>query len=213
MVSSAQKRNRHSDALSTDRATRNRATSWHSGFKAALFGLLALNAVLFARAGTASEALDSIAWFVLLVLFEAETRAGAYLQRPGVRVTVRSVRLLAAIAVGAAAVGYVYDAAWLDAINAWLWIAVVALLELGIRRPHVVSAHRIAFAAGAALLYAALAAVVLSWAWQGVWFDAYDALLWLVAFAMIEVNVLERARHAASARHSRERAAELRDEV
>ena len=185
MVSSAQKRNRHSDALSTDRATRNRATSWHSGFKAALFGLLALNAVLFARAGTASEALDSIAWFVLLVLFEAETRAGAYLQR---------VRLLAAIAVGAAAVGYVYDAAWLDAINAWLWIAVVALLELGIRRPHVVSAHRIAFAAGAALLYAALAAVVLSWAWQGVWFDAYDALLWLVAFTMIEVNVLERAR-------------------
>ena len=51
-----------------------------------------------------------------------------------------------------------------------------------------------AFAAGAALLYAALAAVVLSWAWQGVWFDAYDALLWLVAFTMIEVNVLERAR-------------------
>jgi hypothetical protein len=28
------------------------------------------------------------------------------------------------------------------------------------------------------------------WAGRGEWFDAYDAMLWLVAFATIEINVL-----------------------
>ena len=53
------------------------------------------------------------------------------------------------------------------------------------------------------MLYAGLAALVPVWAWRGEWFDAYDATLWLVAFATIEINVLRIA--------SGERLAELGD--
>jgi hypothetical protein len=41
---------------------------------------------------------------------------------------------------------------------------------------------------------------VLAWLWQGDWFDAYDAALWLVAFAMIELNVLGFTRGTATER-------------
>jgi hypothetical protein len=27
-----------------------------------------------------------------------------------------------------------------------------------------------------------------AWAWRGEWFDAYDALLWLAAFVLIELE-------------------------
>ncbi len=39
-----------------------------------------------------------------------------------------------------------------------------------------------------------LAALVLVWAWRREWFDAYDAALWLAAFAMIEMDVLRSSR-------------------
>jgi len=49
----------------------------------------------------------------------------------------------------------------------------------------------------ATTLYAGLGALVLVWAWRGEWFDAYDALLWLIAFVTIEIDVLQisRAQH------------------
>ena len=78
----------------------------------------------------------------------------------------------------------------LDAINSGLWIAVVVLLEIEVRRPRDVARFRPWFAAAAAMLYTALALLVLTWGWRGEWLDAYDALLWLVAFAIIEMDVL-----------------------
>jgi hypothetical protein len=33
---------------------------------------------------------------------------------------------------------------------------------------------------------------VFAWAWRKEWFDAYDAALWLLAFATIEMNVLRK---------------------
>jgi hypothetical protein len=70
---------------------------------------------------------------------------------------------------------------------------VVALLELEIRRPATVAVHRVRFTAATAMLYSGLGALVLVWAWRSEWFDAYDAALWLVAFATIELNVLAAA--------------------
>ena len=50
------------------------------------------------------------------------------------------------------------------------------------------------FTAVAAALYAALALLVGVWAWRGDWLDAWDALVWLAAFAMIELDVLRTRR-------------------
>lgn len=167
--------------------TQARVYRW---IKAAVFALLVLNTGIYLASGTLSEGLDSIAWLTLLALFQLETGSGRVL-RPGPGLAaVHGIRLACVAAIGVAAAGFLYNSDWLDAANSGLWIAVVVLLEVGVRRPATVAAQRARFTAAAAMLYAGLTAVVLVWLWRGEWFDAYDAALWLVAFATIEVNVL-----------------------
>lgn len=175
------------------------ALSWYTAFKALIFVLLACNAAVFSFTGTFGEALDTAAWLVLLILFELETGHAERLRRKRVVTAVHSIRLAAAAAIGAAAIGYVYEKAWLDAINSGLWIAVVILLEFEIRFFQAVERHRAWFTVVAATLYSGLAALVLAWTWRKAWFEAYDALLWLVAFATLEINVLQIFRKAGAA--------------
>lgn len=165
---------------------------WYPWFKAALFVLLACNATIFFFSGTFSETLDAAAWLTLFALFELETGYGGRFQRGPAQSALRIIRLAAAAAVVAAAIGYIAEGDTLDTLNSGLWIAVVMLLELEVRRPRLISAHRGAFTAAAAALYCSLAALIPAWAWQGAWFDAYDALLWLTAFMVIELNILRR---------------------
>jgi hypothetical protein len=162
----------------------------HVWFKAVVFVLLGWNTAVFIHSGTLSEALDAIAWLTLLVLFELETDFGERLRTRQAATAVRAARLAAAAAVCAAAIGYVREQEWLDAINGVLWIAVAALLEIQVRFRRPAVQYRAWFAAGATLLYAGLSGVVLAWLWRGEWFDAYDALLWLAALVIIEMNVL-----------------------
>ena len=165
-------------------------------FKAAVFALLALNTAIFLISGTLSAGLDSIAWLTLLALFELETGVGQRLRARPAIAAVHGLRLAALAAVGAAAAGFLLNKEWLDAANSGLWIAVVALLELEVRRPATVAVHRARLMATLVTLYSGLGALVLVWLWRGEWFDAYDAGLWLVAFVTIEVNVLETAPRA-----------------
>jgi len=167
---------------------------WQVWLKAAICALLFCNTAFYVATGSPSEALDATAWLVLLALFLAETAVGARLRAGGARMAVRGARFAAALTIAAAAVGYVNDQAWLDVVNTVLWIAVVVLLEIELRRGAIVARHRIRFAIAAAALYAGIAALVPIWAWRGEWFDAYDALLWLAAFATIEMDVLRTAR-------------------
>ena len=163
--------------------------------KAAVFALLVLNTGIYLVSGTFSDGLDSIAWLTLLALFELETGLAPILRTGPAVAIVHAIRLICVAAIGIAAAGYLYNSEWLDAANSGLWIAVVALLEVGVRRPAAVAAQRARYTAAAATLYAGLLAVVLAWLWRGEWFDAYDAALWLMGFATIEMNVL-RARKA-----------------
>jgi len=166
------------------------ASRWYFWFKAGVFTLLACNAAYLLLLGTFSEALDAISWLALLALFELETGYGDRFRRTRATALVHGIRLIAAAAVGAAALGYVYEGEWLDAVNSWLWIGVVVLLEIEVRYPRAVDRRRASFAGVATTLYAGLGALVLVWAWRGEWFDAYDALLWLIAFVTIEIDVL-----------------------
>ena len=168
-------------------------------FKALLFGLLAWNTAAYSLTGTLSEALDSAAWFSLLVLFLLETSLGGRLPAWSAA-AIRTVRIAAAIALVAATIGYLRDEEWLDAINSALWVAFVVVLEIQVRYPAAATRHRARFSAAVGLICAGLGALVLAWAWQGEWFDAYDALLWLVALAVVEMDVmssLPRAAHPA----------------
>ena len=159
-------------------------------YRVVLYALLLANALYFAWAGTSSEALDAAAWLVLLVLFDLETRRPEWFVESRRRAWLRFVRLLAAAAVIGAMFGYTLEDDALDTANSVLWIAVVILLEAEMRFPSFVSRARIAFTASAALLYGGLAVLVVLWAVERLWFDAYDALLWLIAFATLELNVI-----------------------
>jgi hypothetical protein len=171
-------------------------SSW---FKGAIFALLVLNTGTYLVSGTFSEGIDSIAWLALLALFELETGSGRPLPTRATIAAVHGIRLAALAAVGVAAAGFLYNEEWLDSANSLLWIAVVVLLEWGVRRPAALAAHRVWYTGAAAVLYAGLGALVFAWLWQGEWFAAYDAALWLVAFLTIELNVLEAVRRPAPA--------------
>lgn len=166
------------------------ALRWYVWFKAGVFTLLACNAAYYLLLGTVSQALDATAWLILLALFELETGRGDWFRGKRAAAGVRGTRLVAAAAVITAALGYVFEREWLEALNSLLWIAVVAVLEIEVRYPRSVQRHRGWFAGVATTIYTGLAALVPAWAWRGEWFDAYDALLWLVAFVTIEINVL-----------------------
>jgi hypothetical protein len=158
-------------------------------FKAATFALLAANLALYALLGRPSELVDAAAWLVLLVLFEVETAHGGRLSARQ-RQLIHVLRLAAAAGVLAAAAGYLVEGEWLDAANAGLWLAVVALLEIEVRFPAASERQRKSFLIAAVVLYAALLLLVPVWAWRGEWLDAWDAALWLAAFFAIELNVL-----------------------
>lgn len=156
----------------------------------ALFALLICNTAYYLYAGTPAKGLDAAAWLVLLALFALETGRGAGLHAPRMAVVIRAARLVAALGVCAAGVGYIIERDSLDAVNTALWMAVVVLLELEVRHALFIARFRAAFTAIAAGLYTGLAVLVVIWASRGEWFDAYDALLWLLAFATIEMDVL-----------------------
>jgi hypothetical protein len=170
-------------------AAGTRAPSY-AGFRVAIFALLACNTAYYLYAGTLSKGLDATAWLALLALFALETGSAGRMRAPRAATAIRALRLIAAAAVCTAGIGYVIENDTLDAINSGLWIAVVVLLEFEVRRPRDVALHRAWFTAAAVLLYTGLAVLVLAWAWRAEWMDAYDALLWLVAFAAIEMDVL-----------------------
>jgi hypothetical protein len=110
-----------------------------------------------------------------------------------------AVRLTAAAAVAVAAIAFAAENSWLDVANSVLWIAVVALLESEVRWPHLVVLYERVFVTTAALLYGGLGLLVLAWAWRDEWLDAYDALLWILAFAFIELDMLRFSRRTGGA--------------
>ncbi len=84
--------------------------------------------------------------------------------------------------------------AWLDVINAGAWLIIVLVLEIDVRLQE---KNRFE---GAALrisnimkyvLYSILILALIYWGLNGDFVDIWDALLWLIAFFFIELNVVE----------------------
>ena len=158
----------------------------------ALFTLLGVNTLVYALNGRGTETVDAAAWFALLMLFEAETRLPQPVCSRRNAAIMMTLRLLAASAIAWAAITFVREREWLDAANAWLWIGVVFVLELEIRAPALIARYRSITVAASIILYLSLALVALLWLARGDWFDGYDALLWIAAFALLELDLLGR---------------------
>lgn len=167
-------------------------------FKWTVFTLIAINVALFFRLETFTEGLDSLAWLALLLLFEWETRRMA---APGIarraRTLVHAARALAYVmifysALSYSSAAYAAEHGRLDTWNSWTWIAIVLLLEADVRLGHHRSrAQWLGRNAAKFALYGALFVYAAAWGLQREWLDFYDALLWILCFFAIELNVVD----------------------
>jgi hypothetical protein len=83
--------------------------------------------------------------------------------------------------------------AWLDVLNAGVWVLIVVILELEIYLKSsklVGTKFFIAYKAFKGFLYLILIVDVFYWWMLDAPWDAWDAFLWLVAFFFIEMNML-----------------------
>ncbi|MCB1845309.1 MAG: hypothetical protein KDI09_20240, partial [Halioglobus sp.] len=84
--------------------------------------------------------------------------------------------------------------AWVDVINAAVWLGIVAVLEMDVQLQNRDRLHgRIQrFSTGMKyVLYSMLFEAATYWGFKGDFVDFWDAFLWLVAFVFIELNVVQ----------------------
>ncbi|MGB5256667.1 MAG: hypothetical protein WBN44_05390 [Woeseiaceae bacterium] len=84
--------------------------------------------------------------------------------------------------------------AWVDVINAAVWLLVVLVLEIDVRLQEHNRFEGIALKlsnAAKTALYSVLLLAAVYWGLKGDFVDFWDAFLWLVAFVFIELNVFE----------------------
>jgi hypothetical protein len=160
-------------------------------FKYTLYALLAFNVYLFLRHETLTEALDSFGWIILLATFEFEssTLKEAYSSNW------EKYGLLAAQVVGYGialhvTVHYALHGEWLDLANGVVWLLVCAAIGYDMYAPGVYGGWewRIRNAIKIAL-YSALVGIAIWWGIQGDVLDFYDAVLWILCFAVVELNI------------------------
>ena len=109
--------------------------------------------------------------------------AGAFLQFPNMQGIVDQAGLTEIIRL-----------AWVDVINAAVWLLVVLVLEIDVRLQEQNRYEGLALKASNAVkfvLYSVLLLAAIYWGLKGDFVDFWDAFLWLVAFVFIELNVFE----------------------
>ena len=84
--------------------------------------------------------------------------------------------------------------AWVDVINASVWLLVVLVLEIDVRLQERQQLEGLALRLSNLskyILYSILFLAAVYWGFEGDCVDFWDAVLWLVAFIFIELNVFE----------------------
>ena len=113
----------------------------------------------------------------------AMSAAASFMQFPGLTAVVDQTGLTDIIRL-----------AWVDVINAGVWLLVVLILEIDVRlqERNLLEGRFLAVSnAGKYLLYGTLVLAALYWSLKGDFVDSWDAWLWLVAFVFIELNVFD----------------------
>lgn len=166
----------------------------HQKIKIVIVTLLTANVVIYALTDTLASTIDAAAWLLLLLLYELET-----VNRDQLAITTAmldKIRLGLIMVIAAVFLAYMFQQEWLDVSNALLWYVLIAILEVEVRYPALFNRHARAFIGSAALIFLALIIMVVLWLIAGQWLDAYDATIWIVAFVLIEVDIVEYLRRS-----------------
>ncbi|MEX1267090.1 MAG: hypothetical protein WEA08_09205, partial [Woeseia sp.] len=96
--------------------------------------------------------------------------------------------------------------AWVDVINAGVWLGVVALLEFDVQMQSRDRLHGLTKSISnwsKYIMYSILFLAAVYWGVKGDFIDFWDAFLWLLAFAFIEMNFFEWQREMRDAKLQR----------
>lgn len=159
--------------------------------KLVVLALLIVNAGIFLYRGEYNDSFDSLAWIVLMGIYELNTGKLEPLFAP--KADIQGIRMLAIGVVLVAEISYFFEGAWLDGIYSFEWILVIGLFELETRAPRWVRAHPVIFRGAALMVMTSMLAVIFAWLGEGAYFNAYDALIWSLAFIIIDLDILNRA--------------------
>jgi hypothetical protein len=154
--------------------------------KLTILMLLALNALIYSLVDTLTGAIDAIAWLMLLILYEVETNQNNLpISAAMLKLTRNSLITLIVLVF----FSYLFTGEWLDVLNTMLWLSLVALLELEVRWQDLVMRHRRIFWLLTVTTFCGLMAIAGIWFLQGAILDGYDAVLWIAAFGLVEVDI------------------------
>jgi len=166
-------------------------------FKWSVYFLLFINMILFFKTRTIVEGIESLAWLILLIMFEWET---AQLNKP--YISVHKNRMIFVLTI-IAYIFIIYSAYYymipeyikkngkLDMYNTITWLLVVILIEYDVYFPG--KYYRLEWIIRNILkkiLYCILFIVAVLWLINGEFFNFYDAFLWIICFFFIELNIL-----------------------
>ncbi|MGR8930775.1 MAG: hypothetical protein ACU836_09055 [Gammaproteobacteria bacterium] len=156
--------------------------------KLLILALLTINAGVYAVIDTVTTAFDAGAWLVLLLMYELEANSD---QLPVSEALLERLRDGLIVIIVLVFFSYLHDSEWLDVSNSLLWFALIAVMELEVRRPAMVMKHANLFWLLTIGIFSGLIAMAGIWLWLRAWLDAYDALLWIAAFGMLEVDIFQ----------------------
>lgn len=154
--------------------------------KLLILALLCLNAFLYAIFDSLSTGIDAMTWLILLVIYELETNSTTLSIAAKTSNKIRTV--LIAVIIGVF-FSYLSESRWLDVCNSLLWFALIALMEVEVRHPDIILRHATLSWMLTVGIFAGLLGMAGLWLYDRAWLDAYDALLWIAAFGLIEVDI------------------------
>lgn len=162
-----------------------------------IYSLLLFNVILFFLDEASIGGIDSLAWIVLLLLFELETskinKDNSFANKQYVFQFLRIIAyiLIAYSTYEYANHKYIQEYGYLDLISSLIWIIVSILIEYEIfyeKKFHKIAIHFIVFFKIG--LYLGLFVISFLRGLYGDFLDFYDAVLWIICFFFIELNIL-----------------------
>lgn len=161
--------------------------------KYSIFSLLLIDMIAFFITGTLNETLDSLGWLILLGTFEYESiTLNQDYAGPWEKWLVMAVQTLGYGIAIKTTVTYGLDHEWLDLLNAGLWLLVCCTLAYDIYVPGDFGSQEWRIRNMLKMvLYMGLVACAVTWAVEQEWLDFVDAVLWLLCFGLVELNIFE----------------------
>lgn len=156
--------------------------------KLLILALLCINAVSYATFDSLSRGIDAVTWLVLLVIYEVETNSS---NLPIPAATLDKIRAALIVIIIGVFFSYLDESRWLDVCNSLLWFALIALMEIEVRRPDMILRNANLCWLLTIVIFIGLLSMAGLWLFNRAWLDAYDAMLWITAFGLIEVDIFQ----------------------